>query len=337
MISPKLLLSTSLKHVGRHGWTKDALAAGSVELGLSPVSHGLVDKGAAALVAEHQRQANEAFVHELEDYMSTPGLKASRDIVEFGIWSRLQKTFPVQSTWAQAMAIGARPENISNTIKHLTDVADAIASRLDDRQDSYEWYTNRAAITAAYCACELYMISDYSENFENTRRFVHNRVVNEGSRVIQTFNGLGDVANTLVSGAATSANVGIKMGFDAIKFLIPAQAGTALINPLLDMIAKQAGIASPQSQSQNHERDEDKYEDESLIEAKLPEGTSLFGMVSKDVKETSDLLRQMNPDFTIIVWPMWESLPSQPKHTDPRRVIRLIHDKQNIVIDVLRM
>ena len=342
MISPRLLLSTSLKHVNRHGWTKDALAAGAVELGLSPVSHGLVERGAAALVDEQQRVANDALQKELNDFVSKEGTKSRKEIVEHAIWTRLQQTTPYQNTWAQAMAIGARPENISSTLQLLGEIADIVATKCSDREEGYEWYGNRAGILAAYSAAELYMLSDYSENFENTRRFIHNRIVNDGSRIMQSFYGVGDVANSLLSGVGTSASVGLKMGADAMRTILPGAAsllpgvGPLLINPLMDMIQKQSKTFS-QNRKERQRNDQEDDADESIVDAKLPEGTSLFGMVSKDVKEATEIIREHNPDFVVIPWPMWESIPDDPKHADPQRVVRLIHDKQNIVVDVLRM
>lgn len=334
MISPKLILSSSLKHVLRHGWSKDALAAGAIELGLPPVAHGIVENGGAALVEEHRRRANEQFAKEMEEFIKTPGLKSNKDIVEFGLWTRLQKTIPVQPTWAQAMALGAKPENIATTAQQLSEIADIIASRLDNKEDSYEWYVNRAALVTAYCTCELFMLSDYSEDFSNTKRFIRSRVVEDGSRILQTVLGFGDVASTLVSGLTSASDVGFKMGLDALKTLVPG-AATSLgpMNIVLAALSKQ-NPRTDQSRSSTNDPDDI---DESLVEVTLPEGLSLFGLVSKDVKEASDLLKQNNPALTIITWPMWESIPQKSAHVDPRKVVRLVHDKQNIVIDVLRM
>lgn len=39
---PRLkILSASLSHVNRHGWSKEALAAGANDVGMPPVAHGL--------------------------------------------------------------------------------------------------------------------------------------------------------------------------------------------------------------------------------------------------------------------------------------------------------
>jgi ubiquinone biosynthesis protein COQ9 len=338
MIPPRQLIAKSLKHVQRHGWTKDALAAGAVELGLPPVAHGVVERGGAALVEEHLRNANDEMRKELDEYMKNPRQKSKQEIVEFALWSRLKQTIPVQSTWAQAMAVGARPENLATTFQLLGDMSDIVASKFSENRDdgSYEWYASRAGITAAYCACELHMLSDYSENYENTRRFLRNRIVNDGSRFMQAAMGLGDVFNTLSSGLGAGSNVGVKMGLDVVKSFVPNLPFASFLENM------QKGDGSrPSDATRGQDRDSKQHsydeKDDSIIDAKLPEGISLFGLVSRDVKEATDIVSTNNPDFTVIAWPMWESIPTDVKFHDTRRVVRLVHDKQNIVVDVLRM
>jgi len=336
MIAPRQLITASLKHVKKHGWTKDALAAGAVELGLPPTAHGVVEKGGAALVEEYVRQANDDMRKELDQFVQSNPNLSKKEIVEFAIWSRLKRTIPVQNTWAQAMAIGARPENVATTMQLLGDMADMVASKFSDNRsdEGYDWYATRAGISAAYCACELHLLSDYTENFESTRRFLHNRIVNDGARFMQAAMGLGDVVQTLTAGLGTGANVGVKMGVDALRSIVPGIP----IATLFDMLQPKQKNESTREDSRKEENARSNGDsDESIVDAKLPEGLSLFGLVSRDVKDAVDVVQRLNPDFTVIAWPMWESIPYDVKFHDSRRVVRLVHDKQNVVVDVLRM
>jgi rpsU-divergently transcribed protein len=371
MLSPRLL-QASLKHVGRHGWTKDAIAQGAIDLNLPPIFHGIFVKGSMALVEEHMRQSNEEMKRELDEYLSNNTAageeknKSKKDIVEFAIWSRLKRTIPVQTTWAQAMAVGARPENISLTMRLLTDMADIIAKKLNENdnnsnqprknEDDLEWYTNRAAITAAYCASELYMISDYSQDFENTKQFLNRRIVNDGSRFMQATYGLTDVLNTFTSGVGAGANTGFKMGLDVVESLLPKNLPLPSKMPfpipsnfpmplgsvfeiLKSALPPNSLYKDDQTESRQHQKEHvyDDGKDDAIVDANLPEGLSLFGLVSRDVKEASDIITENNPDFTVVIWPMWEEIPTEVQFQDSRRVVRLVHDKQNIVVDVLRV
>ena len=95
----KVLLDTALKHVKRHGWTKDSLAAGAIELGLPPAAHGLVPNGAGTLVSEFQKLGNEKMKKDLEEYLKDPQIRSKSEITEYALWSRLQHTSPIPSTF----------------------------------------------------------------------------------------------------------------------------------------------------------------------------------------------------------------------------------------------
>ena len=53
------ILEAALKHVAVHGWSTHALAAGAVDVGLSPSSHAIVSGGGLDLIAHFQHAADQ--------------------------------------------------------------------------------------------------------------------------------------------------------------------------------------------------------------------------------------------------------------------------------------
>jgi ubiquinone biosynthesis protein COQ9 len=53
------ILAAALKHVAVHGWSTHALAAGAVDVGLSPSSHAIVSGGGQDLVAHFQHATDQ--------------------------------------------------------------------------------------------------------------------------------------------------------------------------------------------------------------------------------------------------------------------------------------
>jgi hypothetical protein len=64
----------------------------------------------------------------------------------------------------------------------------------------------------------------------------------------------------------------------------------------------------------------------------LPDGQSLFGLLSMDVSEASAMVRESNPGFTVIEWPAKDEF----EVLQEARVVRLMFNKNNVVVDVSR-
>lgn len=71
-------------------------------------------------------------------------------------------------TWPQAMAIMARPRNVSAALSLLYDLIDGIWALSGDQSSDATWYTKRLALQALYTSTELYMLSDKSPGHQDT-------------------------------------------------------------------------------------------------------------------------------------------------------------------------
>lgn len=178
------VLSAALKHVPSKGWTEEALALGAVDSGLRPVSHGIFKRGPIELVEYYMEEAAYETARLVESrWAELIEGKSEQEKMGCVIDLRLQQLEPYVSNWAQAMALGAHPRNAATTARNLALLADEMChtAGLDHGLDhgageAARWYTDRAVVAAVYGAAEVFMLSDKSPGFEDTRDFVKRRV-----------------------------------------------------------------------------------------------------------------------------------------------------------------
>lgn len=70
--------------------------------------------------------------------------------IAYGVRVRLEHVVPYISTWPQAMALGALPQNVPTTLKLLTDLVDEVWYFAGDRSTDMTWYTRRGLLLAIY-------------------------------------------------------------------------------------------------------------------------------------------------------------------------------------------
>lgn len=334
--------------MARHGWSRDALACGALDLGLPVTAHGVVSDE-SELVFEYVKRSNaEAREEFVEAINANPSVhRTPQEVVELGLWTRLKRTVPVRNSWAQAMAVGARPQNVGRTVELMGEYLDVVAdkAKTTSGQDQLDWYATRAALMGAYAACELHMLTDYTEDCEATREFLRDRVVGDGGALFAKTAGLADVVKTLLAGAGAGGKTGVDMGSEVFKsFLNPSELfsnlATTAASSVLGGMFKPAGedhALKTQAEQSTTPPSASSSSDNVTSELALPEGMSLFGLVSYDVKEAKDLLERFNPTFSVIAWPLDKEVPHVIDAKAHLHVVRLIHDEQGIVVDVLRV
>ena len=84
-------------------------------------------------------------------------------------------TKTLTSILPQALAIMAQPSYVPASLKELAQLADEIYFLAGDESVDPSWYTKRASLSAIYAATELYMTSDTSPEFRDTRDFLRRR------------------------------------------------------------------------------------------------------------------------------------------------------------------
>jgi ubiquinone biosynthesis protein COQ9 len=75
----------------------------------------------------------------------------------------------------QALALIAQPSHLPIAISELSSLSDEIWFLSGDTSVDTTWYTKRASLSAIYAATELFMTTDKSPGFEDTREFLDRR------------------------------------------------------------------------------------------------------------------------------------------------------------------
>ena len=86
-------------------------------------------------------------------------------------WKRID----VDERLLQALALIAQPSNLPTAISELSSLSDEIWFLSGDTSVDTSWYTKRASLSAIYAATELFMTTDKSPGFEDTREFLDRR------------------------------------------------------------------------------------------------------------------------------------------------------------------
>lgn len=209
------ILTAALEFVPEHGWTAEAIAEGAKTLGLSAAAAGMFRNDGSELILHFVSQCNSKLSELLEEEQNQvqqgnaekkPTDQFLRDAVE----ARLRMVIPYIEKWPQAVSILLLPHNIPSSLNLLTSMIDDIWHYAGDQSTDFNWYTRRAVLTGIYNTTELVMMQDTSPDFEDTWRFLENRVadaMNMGSAAEQVQSTGKALAQGLMGAAVTITNL----------------------------------------------------------------------------------------------------------------------------------
>ena len=137
-------------------------------------------------------------------------------IIEWGIRTRLEMNtaFVRSKRWHEGMALGAMPVNMLETANHLEKMVGIIADAMIQKSkpstinETKSLSTvERGAIGAAYVATELHLLSDESEGYQDTWRFLNQRVKELELAAQSDFSAIPS-SDMMVAGAAVATSLG---------------------------------------------------------------------------------------------------------------------------------
>lgn len=192
------ILSAALTHVPTHGFTHTSLALGARDAGYLDVSTNLFPKGAFSLVHYHlvtQRLGlSNSQILQPRDIKNPLGVGAK---VKALTWERLIRNAEIIHKWQdvrlysipykrfsgghrltfneQALAVMALPSNVAISLHELASLSDEIWFLSGDTSVDTSWYTKRASLSTIYAAADLFMTTDTSTGFTETREFLDRR------------------------------------------------------------------------------------------------------------------------------------------------------------------
>uniref|UniRef100_A0A2K6EEN3 Ubiquinone biosynthesis protein n=1 Tax=Propithecus coquereli TaxID=379532 RepID=A0A2K6EEN3_PROCO len=140
------ILTAALEFVPAHGWTAEAIAEGAQSLGLSSAAASMFGDDGSELILHFVTQCNAQLARVLEEEQKL------------------------------ALSVLMLPHNIPSSLSLLTSMVDDMWHYAGDQSTDFNWYTRRAVLAGIYNTTELVMTQDSSPDFEDTWRFLENRV-----------------------------------------------------------------------------------------------------------------------------------------------------------------
>lgn len=223
------VLESALKEVRQHGWTEDAIAAGVVSAKLPPSMTGMIS--ASDLVAHVMESGNRHLEEALKAKEWDEHPSRSQRLV-FCLRLSLEYICPYVETnrWHEAMALGAMPpNNITITAKQLNDMITIISNSVPLGP------LERAAVGAVYAATELHLLADKSNGYQDTWKFLEERVGE-----VELVSNLTSSDKLVSSDAAVAASaVAFSLGGAVLSLAQPAARGavSALAGTVVPQIA----------------------------------------------------------------------------------------------------
>jgi ubiquinone biosynthesis protein COQ9 len=174
----------------------------------------------------------------LRDLRTTDRLKTAVRV-------RLRLQAPYAASWAQAMALGALPANLPNTLRAQAELVDEMWHLADDRSTDVSWYTKRLVLGGVYSSTELFMLTDRSPDFADTWAFLDRRL-EDAARFARLPHELQNAAeatfavarSVLAGGAAGAAGSGGSGSGGAAALSGLTGVASALANALGGVVAK---------------------------------------------------------------------------------------------------
>uniref|UniRef100_A0A8C3L2V3 Ubiquinone biosynthesis protein n=1 Tax=Chrysolophus pictus TaxID=9089 RepID=A0A8C3L2V3_CHRPC len=208
------ILTAALEFVPEHGWTAEAIAEGAKTLGLSAAAAGMFHSDGSELILHFVSQCNSKLSDLLEEEQKRVQLgeaekKPTDQFLRDAVEARLRMVIPYIEKWPQAVSILLLPHNIPSSLNLLTSMIDDIWHHAGDQSTDINWYTRRAVLTGIYNTTELVMMQDTSPDFEDTWRFLENRVadaMNMSSAAQQVQSTGKALAQGLMGAAVTVSN-----------------------------------------------------------------------------------------------------------------------------------
>ncbi|XP_031196783.1 ubiquinone biosynthesis protein COQ9, mitochondrial isoform X1 [Mastomys coucha] len=207
------ILTAALEFVPAHGWTAEAIAEGAQSLGLSSAAAGMFGSDGSELILHFVTQCNARLNHVLEEEQKLVQLGQAekrktdqflRDAVE----TRLRMLIPYIEHWPRALSILLLPHNIPPSLSLLTSMVDDMWHYAGDQSTDvslqFNWYTRRAVLAGIYNTTELVMMQDSSPDFEDTWRFLENRI-NDAMNMGHTAKQVKSTGEALVQGLMGAA------------------------------------------------------------------------------------------------------------------------------------
>lgn len=163
------ILNAALNNVPQYGWTDESITHAMKDLGLPPLAHGIINRGPVEFI-ELFLEKKRLHVHEtMTQFCSESDDTTSDAIILKAIEAHFEYTLPYLAVWPKALAILAEPENLHSSAGNMVKALDDICYFAKIENVGTDWYSERFMLFTLFSTSELHLLTDYSEDFTDTR------------------------------------------------------------------------------------------------------------------------------------------------------------------------
>lgn len=170
------LFDGALAYVPTMGFSKKALEQSSKDMNLLPNVGALTSNSGDPvheLVLYHLKKSRMALIPLREQLKELPN---ESDRLKHLVKQRLMMNEPIVKHLPKAISYLTFPGNVTKSMEELHNLSDDISFYAGDRSNDFAWYSKRMAISGVYVQSELFMSQDKSPGFQNTLKFVDDRL-----------------------------------------------------------------------------------------------------------------------------------------------------------------
>ncbi|UPQ97307.1 ubiquinone biosynthesis protein [Chloropicon primus] len=201
------LLRASMRHVGKLGFTMQAVHAAGTDLGYSKAVANVLPGKEVDLIEYFLEDCRAKMNEELEERKEELGGMKIREKIATAVRIRLKLVAPYANVWPRAIYTMSQPPNVTSSLYNLHLLMDDMWYAAGDKSTDLNWYSKRMLLAGVYTSSELFLVQDSSQEFEETWHFVDRQI----SRVLK----LGKAGSDILSFFKTIAEGGGGLGGSA--------------------------------------------------------------------------------------------------------------------------
>jgi ubiquinone biosynthesis protein COQ9 len=157
------------------GWSRKAVDAAALQLGIDPVKARLaMPKGQAGLINVYIQAVDRALAAHFTP-KRLEGMKI-REKIRALVWKRLEIMGPAREAVRRGLAILAMPQNVPLALRVSWRTADLMWRIAGDTSTDFNHYTKRMTLGAVYASTLLAWLDDQSEGWSETAGFLDRRI-----------------------------------------------------------------------------------------------------------------------------------------------------------------
>ena len=172
------ILVSMLEHAAFDGWSNASFARALEETGVpKALAHEAFPAGAVDVITYHSAKADGLLANALQNNPDFLNQKIRMRIFT-AVMTRLDAHTREREAIARAVGVLSMPWNAARSLKALYATVDTMWRCAGDTSTDYNFYTKRIILGNVYSLTLRVWLHDESDNFEETRAFLHRRIEN---------------------------------------------------------------------------------------------------------------------------------------------------------------